>query len=113
VATRQDDGIHLLWDPVVGADGYNIYRSIDLAEFRFRGHVTSLSAVDTQNNDQGIDITTAARTYMVKATLGEGQSGACPTATSVEVPLFPSPVAWILAVGGTLGAGLILLRPRR
>ena len=86
---------------------------MDGGPFLFKGHVTTTSALDNENSDDGIDITDAARTYLIKATFVEGESGGCRVATVAEVPFFPGPFAMALGVAGVLATGLILVRRRK
>ena len=111
-AIRQDDGIHLSWDAVAGADGYNVYRALDAGSFDFIGHVTATSALDAETSQDGTDITDALRQYMVRATLREGESGVCTIATVTKVPFFGTPLAWTAAFAALALAGLVVVRRR-
>jgi hypothetical protein len=112
VAEREPNGIHLTWDPVEGADGYIIYRSINGGPFLFAGFLTRTAAIDNSNLDDGIDITNAARSYTVTATFGQQQSSECPVAGVVAVPFFSSAGAWVMAIAGLLSAAGVLTARR-
>ncbi len=99
-AKHEVNGVHLSWDEVSRADGYNLFRSVDGGQFTFIGHIIGTSAIDSQTEDGGVDITDALRSYFVTATLGEGQSGNCHAVDAVPIPFFPGPIA--VAMGGVV-----------
>lgn len=101
---RPNGSIHLSWDAVDGADGYNVYGPTWDGPMMFQGHVLAANATD------GAPPPAVPLRYTVNATAGDLESRGCPVVTVAVVPFFPTPAGWALAAVGAALAGVVLLR---
>jgi len=106
-----DGVVRLTWDAVAGADGYNGFRNHDPRstnpeEFLFIGHVTDTTLTD------GTTHAGVVYGYFVTATQGSLQSEGCPPIQVTGVPVFPSPLAGVLAAASVGLLALVVHRRR-
>jgi hypothetical protein len=102
-AVRDGSTVHLEWDAVASADGYNAYGPTQDGPNMFLGHTQATSMAAPFVGDG---------TYTVNSTAGGHEAGPCPAATLAQVPFFPPAAAWASGLAGAGVAALVLLRRR-
>ena len=109
MATPMDDGaIHLTWTEAIGSNGTNVYRAVGDGELEYLATVSAGNAAYT-DEDTEVGVT---YTYSVRGLYGRGESVDCPVVTATTIPVFPSLLAAVGAVG-IAAAGYVVVRRRK